>query len=284
MYISRMLYLLLLSLLSPLLPSLPLVRPPIWYCHQKFKTTSCTSLLPFPLLLPLFCSCNTAAATRLLQRGCCNADAASSAAAPHWPNVLLLLLLLITLRPLRFIKPIIVCLKLNSWNAHLYFMPTSSDSISGVQLEIIRRATGRFQKTYHSLIWTPPLVKISPSRHLLKFFGVPATLPPMSLMIFATAYPYLISEGPWLESSSLACRRRSLHERIQEQNWQALEKKEMDGHQGSRPLPSIKHHVSCTTLTCALVCSLLFWFCTNGIKRQRDAGKAEIWRTLNKIT
>ena len=49
-------------------------------------------------------------------------------------------------------------------------MPTSSDSISGVQLEIIRRATGRFQKTYHSLIWMPPpLIKNSPSRRRLKF-------------------------------------------------------------------------------------------------------------------
>ena len=85
MYISRMLYLLLLSLLSPLLAGLPLL-PFIWYCHQKFKTSACTSLLPFPLPLSLSYCCNAAAATllpgaaatRLLQRGCCNTAAVSS--------------------------------------------------------------------------------------------------------------------------------------------------------------------------------------------------------------
>ena len=76
MYISCMLYLLLLSLLSPLLTGLPLLRPPIWYCHQKFKTTACTSLLPFPLLLSLSCCCNKAAAT-LLQWGYCKVAAAT---------------------------------------------------------------------------------------------------------------------------------------------------------------------------------------------------------------
>ena len=99
---------------------------------------------------------------------------------------------------MRFIEPIIGCLKLNSWNAHLYLTPTSSDSISGVQLEIIRRTTGRLQKTYQSLIWTPPpLIKNSPSRRRLKFFGALATpWPPMALMIFAAADLYLISVGP----------------------------------------------------------------------------------------
>ena len=42
------------------------------------------------------------------------------------------------------------------------------------------------------------------------------------------------------------------NEYFQESNRQALERKEMDGHQGSRPLPSIKDHVSCM-----YVCNLL---------------------------
>ena len=80
----------------PFMPGLHLLLHPIWFCHQKFKTNACTSLLPFlnsvaaALLLLQCCSCNAllqrgccnaTASTRLLQRGCCNAAAASKAAA-----------------------------------------------------------------------------------------------------------------------------------------------------------------------------------------------------------
>ena len=76
MYLSRTLDLLLLWLMSPLLPDMPLLLLPIWYRHQKFKTTACTSLLMFlntvaAALLLLQRGCCNAAATRLLQRCCC---------------------------------------------------------------------------------------------------------------------------------------------------------------------------------------------------------------------
>ena len=204
-----MLYLLLLSLLSPLLPSLPLLRPPIWYRYQKFRTTACTDLLPFPLLLPLSCSCNAAVATRLLQRGCCNTAAATRMLKRRWcffgggsgliKHVAALAAVNnISAGEVRSSSPLLFAWNLKPWMRVCIFMPTSSDSISGVQLEIIRRAMGRFQPTHHSLVCTPPpLIKNSPSRRRLKFFGAPATPPPpMSLMIFAAADPYLISVGP----------------------------------------------------------------------------------------
>ena len=180
MYISRMLYLLLLSFLSPLLPSLPCCGLSHLVSPSKFKTYAWTcSLLPFPLLLSLSSSCNEAAAavllqrcccnavgvaasvlqhpccsirgscnadaaTQMLQRGCCNADAATlhaASSAASWSGLVIKLVaaLLITHinrwgRITSSIELIIVRLKLNSWNAHLYsFMPTSSDSISRVQ-------------------------------------------------------------------------------------------------------------------------------------------------------
>ena len=92
-YIFRMLHFLLLSLLSlsaARTARLPLLLPPIWYCHQKFKTTACTSLLTC-----FFCPCRPGdllllLLLLLLQRGCCNgaaaAAAASSAPAPDWSN------------------------------------------------------------------------------------------------------------------------------------------------------------------------------------------------------
>ena len=156
------------------------------------------------------CCCRSPVAATPLQHGCCNGVAINTEKDQKGLKMLLLFLWQLLQndqicccfgrwgRMLSFIR----ALKLNSWNAHLYFMPTSSDSISGVQLKIIRRAlaTGRFQKTHHLLIWTPPpSIKYSPRRRQFKFFGAPAT-PPMSIRIFVAADLYLISAGPCLKA------------------------------------------------------------------------------------
>ena len=259
MYISRMLYLLLLSFLSPLLPSLPCCGLSHLVSPSKFKTYAWTcSLLPFPLLLSLSSSCNEAAAavllqrcccnadaatrmlqhgccntdaaTRMLQRGCCNTDAATRMLQHGWNADAATPMLQ---RRCRFfnggsglIKRVAALAAVNNTSAvwgsssPLLFawnltpemricISCRPDSLSGVQLEIIRRATGRFQKTHQSLIWTPPpLIKNSPSRRRLKFFGAPVTpLPPMSLMIFAAADLYLISVGPCVKQHGLMINR-----------------------------------------------------------------------------
>ena len=160
------------------------------------------------------CCCNAAAATRLLQRGCCNAVAATLLLLllrglldpDWWSNWFVTLLITCTYRPVRIYRlpssSILFAWNLTPEMRICSFMPTSSDSISGVQLEIIRRATGRFQKTHYLLIWTPPPIENSPSRRRLKFFSAPATPPPpMSFMIFAAADLYLISVRPWDQHS-----------------------------------------------------------------------------------
>ena len=112
MYISRACYYRCCHLC---VPGLHLLLPPIWFCQQKFKTTACTSLLPFlnsvAAALPLAAAtrqlqrgcCNAAAATRMLQRGCCNVAAASSAASRSGLMIKLVAALLITCtyRPVR---------------------------------------------------------------------------------------------------------------------------------------------------------------------------------------
>ena len=103
-YIAHVVLVVIIAVTSAAQPA-PASASPIWYRHQKFKTTACTSSLlstvssyAAALLQMQRGCCNTAAATRMLLRGCCNADAASLAAS-DWLNVLLLLLLLIILRP-----------------------------------------------------------------------------------------------------------------------------------------------------------------------------------------
>ena len=109
---------------------------------------------PFSTISQFCCCRSSAAATRQLQHCCYNAAAAT--------------LLLLLRQLLKFVAALaavdntsaveVECRFSSSpllfaWNLTPKIMPASSDSISRVQHEIIRRATGRFHKIHNLLIW-----------------------------------------------------------------------------------------------------------------------------------
>ena len=140
------------------MPDLHLLQPPIWFCHQKFKT-----ILPGPvccrfliiLLLPLSCCCNAAAATLLLQCGCCNAACCFfSGFSIRIGDQTCCCSVDNTYRPARSNAVF--------HRAHYYSLETQLLKYASVvscqlhwilyrefnKFEVIRRATGRFQKTH----------------------------------------------------------------------------------------------------------------------------------------